>query len=218
MWVTECIFLHSSTFYHVNLGKSQFSCLDMSFTKVGTKFVKKKVFKLNVEIFHQRQPNCKLDSYERATKKENSTISSWDWGRYRSEEMAPNSWGLYSYSITYPSQKHVFFKLSLTYRGFASFHSQHLLVDRGYLICWAGDHVHGVQVNKTHPLQPVQTWSVVSERTSRVWTISPIFWYCTVIFQIGTFHFQYWKGKQLPANQPVLVHGIPQYELTFGWL
>ena len=45
-------------------------------TKVGTKFVKKKVFKLDVEIFHQRQPNCKLDSYERATKKENSTISS----------------------------------------------------------------------------------------------------------------------------------------------
>ena len=41
----------------------------MRFTKVGTKFVKK-VFKLDVEIFHQRQPNCKLDSYERATKKE----------------------------------------------------------------------------------------------------------------------------------------------------
>ena len=88
MWVTQCIFLHSSTFYHVNLGKSQFSCLDMRFTKVGKKFVKK-VFKLDVDIFHQKQPNCKLDSYERATKKENSTISSWDWGRYRSEEMSP---------------------------------------------------------------------------------------------------------------------------------
>ena len=88
MWVTQCIFLHSSTFYHVNLGKSQFSCLDMRFTKVGTKFVKK-VFKLDVDIFHQKQPNCKLDSYERTTKKENSTISSWDWWRYRSEAMSP---------------------------------------------------------------------------------------------------------------------------------
>ena len=88
MWVTQCIFLRSSTFYHVNLGKSQFSCLDMRFTKVSTRFVKE-VFKLDVDIFHQRQPNCKLYSYERATKKENSTISSWDWGRYRSEEMSP---------------------------------------------------------------------------------------------------------------------------------
>ena len=88
MWVTQCIFLHSSTFYHVNLGKSQFSCLDMRFTKVGKKFVKK-VFKLDVDIFHQKQPNCKLDSYERTTKKENSTISSWDWWRYRSEAMSP---------------------------------------------------------------------------------------------------------------------------------
>ena len=41
----------------------------MKFTKVGKKIVKK-FFKLNVEIFHQRQPNCKLDLYERATKKE----------------------------------------------------------------------------------------------------------------------------------------------------
>ena len=93
MWVTQCIFLHSSTFYHVNLGKSQFSCLDMRFTKLGTKFVKK-IFELDVDIFHQKQPNCKLDSYERATKKENSTISSWDWGRYRSEEMSPNTKGV----------------------------------------------------------------------------------------------------------------------------
>ena len=34
-----------------------------------------------------------------------------------------------------PRRNMFFFKLSLTYRGFASFHSQHLLVDRGYLIC-----------------------------------------------------------------------------------
>ena len=60
----------------------------MRFTKVGKKFVKK-VFKLDVDIFHQKQPNCKLDSYERTTKKENSTISSWDWWRYRSEAMSP---------------------------------------------------------------------------------------------------------------------------------
>ena len=90
MWVTQCIFLRSSTFHPVNLGKLQFSCLDTRFTKVSTRFVKE-VFKLDVDIFHQRQPICKLYSYERATKKENSTISSWDWERYRSEEMAPSS-------------------------------------------------------------------------------------------------------------------------------
>ena len=32
--------------------------------------IKKKVFKFDVEFFHPGQPNCKLDSYERATKKE----------------------------------------------------------------------------------------------------------------------------------------------------
>ena len=41
----------------------------MRFTKVGTKFVKKKVFKLDIDIFHQKQPNCKLYSYERETKR-----------------------------------------------------------------------------------------------------------------------------------------------------
>ena len=41
----------------------------MRFTEVGTKFVKKKVFKLDVDIFHQKQPNCKLNSYERAKKR-----------------------------------------------------------------------------------------------------------------------------------------------------
>ena len=84
------------------------------------------------------------------------------------------SWGLYS--INFPLQKHVFLKHSLTYRCFASFHSQHLLVDCVYLVCWAGDHIHGVQINKTHPLQPVQTWSVVSVRTIRVGTILSTVW------------------------------------------
>ena len=84
------------------------------------------------------------------------------------------SWGLYS--INFPLQKHVFLKHSLTYRCFASFHSQHLLVDCVYLVCWAGDHIHGVQVKKTHPLQPVQTWSVVSVRTIRVGTILSTVW------------------------------------------
>ena len=109
MWVTQCIFLRSSTFHHVNLGKLQFSCLDTRFTKVSTRFVKQ-VFKLDVDIFHQRQPNCKLYSYERATKKENSTISSWDWGRYRSEEMAPGvcAWGqLTQGSVREPDAAHI---------------------------------------------------------------------------------------------------------------
>ena len=39
MWVTKCIFLCSSTFYHVKLEKSQTSCLDMRFTKLSTKGV-----------------------------------------------------------------------------------------------------------------------------------------------------------------------------------
>ena len=39
MWVTKCIFLCSSTFYHVKLEKSQMSCLDMRFTKLSTKGV-----------------------------------------------------------------------------------------------------------------------------------------------------------------------------------
>ena len=39
MWVTKCIFLCSSTLYHVNLEKSQMSCLDMRFTKLSKKGV-----------------------------------------------------------------------------------------------------------------------------------------------------------------------------------
>ena len=70
MWVTKCIFLCSSTFYHVKLEKSQMSCLDMRFTKLSTKGVKK-VFKLDVELFHQKQPNCKLDFLEITTENEN---------------------------------------------------------------------------------------------------------------------------------------------------
>ena len=53
MWVTRCTFLRSSTFYHVNLEKSQASCLDMRFTKVSIKWVNK-VFKLDVPFFHQK--------------------------------------------------------------------------------------------------------------------------------------------------------------------
>ena len=39
---------------------------------------KKKDFNLEVDFFYQTQPNCKLDSYERAPNKENSAIASQD--------------------------------------------------------------------------------------------------------------------------------------------
>ena len=51
----------------------------------------KKKINHDVDLFCKKQPNCKLDSYERATNKENLTISSWDWGRHRSEEIMQRS-------------------------------------------------------------------------------------------------------------------------------
>ena len=69
MLVTRCTFLRSSTFYHVNLEKSKVSCLDMSFSKLRTNGGNK-VFKLDVQFFHQKQPNCVLDLQEATTKNE----------------------------------------------------------------------------------------------------------------------------------------------------
>ena len=93
MWVTRCIFLRSSTFYHVNLEKSKVSCLDMSFSKVRTNGGNK-VFKLDVQFFHQKQPNCVLDLQEATTKNEEKKLSSQNWGRCRSGDIAPEALAL----------------------------------------------------------------------------------------------------------------------------
>ena len=64
------------------------SCPDMRFTKLSTKGVQK-VCKLIVELFHQKQPNCKLDFLEIKAENENQKFSSQYLGRYRSEEITP---------------------------------------------------------------------------------------------------------------------------------